>query len=170
MADPVVATKSHGASWRRLDSALRARSMRKSLLLALLVAVAPLAAQAGGPADLLQTDASWNELRLAADVGKLDNLLADDWLLTHSDGRVQTKAEYLHELASRSRTNQAIANEGVKVRTYGDSAVVTGTSVQSGVSDGKPWSGRFRFTRAWVARDGRWLMVASHSSRIAADG
>ncbi len=117
-------------------------------------------------ADLRSVDASWNELRLKGDVAALDRLLADDWLLTHSDGRVQTKADYLAELASRARTNQAIVNEGVQVRLYGDAAVVTGTSVQSGTSDGRPWSGRFRFTRVWVRRDARWVMVASHSSRL----
>lgn len=88
-------------------------------------------------------------------------------MLTHSDGRVQTKAEYLGELATRSRRNDAIVNEDVRLRTYGETAVVTGVSVQSGVSNGEPWRGRFRFTRVWVKRDGSWLMVASHSSRVA---
>ncbi len=116
--------------------------------------------------ELLATDASWNTLRLSADVAGLDRLLADDWLLTHSDGKVQTKAEYLEELSTRSRRNQAIDNEDVRVRRYGDTAVVTGTSVQSAVSNGQPWQGRFRFTRVWVQRDSHWVMVASHSSRI----
>ncbi len=116
--------------------------------------------------ELLATDASWNTLRLSADVAGLDRLLADDWLLTHSDGKVQTKAEYLEELSTRSRRNQAIGNEDVRLRRYGDTAVVTGTSVQSAVSNGQPWQGRFRFTRVWVQRDGHWVMVASHSSRI----
>ena len=124
-------------------------------------------AASAADAELERIDASWNTLRLAGDAAALEPLLAGDWLLTHSDGRVQDRREYLDELATGSRTNQAIANEDVRVREYGDTAVVTGTSVQSGVSDGKPWSGRFRFTRVWVKRDGAWRMVASHSSRIA---
>ena len=121
---------------------------------------------ASNEADLAAVDASWNDLRQRADVAALDKLLADDWLLTHSDGRVQNKSEYLDELATRTRVNQAIANEDVRTRRYGDTAVVTGVSVQSGVSNGQPWSGRFRFTRVWVLREGAWLMVTSHSSRI----
>ncbi|NUN70165.1 MAG: nuclear transport factor 2 family protein [Bacteroidetes bacterium] len=46
-------------------------------------------------------------------------------------------------------------------------AVVTGISVQSGISNGQPWQGRFRFTRIWVMRSGAWVMVSSHSLRIA---
>jgi ketosteroid isomerase-like protein len=101
------------------------------------------------------------------DVAGLDRLLADDWMLTHSDGRVQYKADYLDELRTSTRRNQGIGNEDLRVRRYGDTVVVTGTSVQSGISNGQPWSGRFRFTRVWVQRDGGWKMIASHSSRIA---
>lgn len=121
-------------------------------------------------ADALRAiDASWNDLRLKPDVAGLDRLLADDWLLTHSDGRVQDKKDYLQELSSRARSNQAIENEDVSVRHYGQTAVVTGTSVQAGTSNGVPWSGRFRYTRVWILREGRWQMVASHSSRIASE-
>lgn len=137
-----------------------------SCLLVLLVLAMPRPLPAAGQDELLAIDASWNTLRLRSDVAGLDQLLADDWVLTHSDGKVQTKGDYLDELATRSRSNQAIGNEDVRLRRYGDAAVVTGTSVQSGVSNGQPWNGRFRFTRVWVERDGHWVMVASHSSRI----
>ena len=80
---------------------------------------------------------------------------------------MQRKADYLHELATRQRRNTRIDNEDVQVRQHGDIAVITGTSVQAAISDGKPWEGRFRFTRVWVQRDGHWQMVASHSSRLA---
>lgn len=112
-------------------------------------------------------DTSWNAMRLQPDVEGLNALLVEDWHLTHSDGRVQDKADYLRELSERSRANQVIENQDVEVRRYGDSAVVTGTSVQAGTRDGQPWSGRFRFTRVWIQREGKWRMVASHSSRIA---
>ena len=118
-------------------------------------------------ADLQRRDSLWNSLRLRGDAGALAPLLADDWQLTHSDGRVQDKADYLAELATGRRRNGRVENLGVRVREYGSTAIVTGISVQSGVSDGVPWSGRFRFTRTWIRRDGTWVMVASHSSRCA---
>ncbi len=121
------------------------------------------------PATLEQADTAWNQLRLQGDAQALAPLLAEDWLLTHSDGRVQHKADYLQELATRQRRNTRIDNEDVQVRRYGTTAVVTGTSLQAAVSDGQPWQGRFRFTRVWVQRDGGWQMVASHSSRLAGD-
>ena len=124
-------------------------------------------AQTPTPTTLEQADAAWNQLRLQGDAKALAPLLADDWLLTHSDGRVQHKADYLHELTTRQRRNTRIDNEDVRVRLHGDTAVITGTSVQAAISDGKPWEGRFRFTRVWLLRDGQWQMLASHSSRLA---
>lgn len=141
------------------------RSPLPALALALL---ATLAGASDSPESraLAVIDATWNDLRLKADVAGLDRLLTEDFILTHSDGRVQRRAEYIDELKTRKRTNQAIGNEDVEVRIHGDTGVVTGVSVQAGVGDGRPFSGRFRFTRVWVRRDGAWRMVASHSSRV----
>ncbi|MQP75152.1 DUF4440 domain-containing protein [Stenotrophomonas sp. MYb238] len=144
---------------RRLPRNLPMRALIAPLLLF------PLLAWAQTPT-LEQADTDWNRLRLQGDASALAPLLAEDWLLTHSDGRVQRKADYLQELATRQRRNTRIDNQDVQVRRYGDTAIVTGTSVQAAVSDGQPWEGRFRFTRVWVLREGRWQMVASHSSRL----
>ena len=133
----------------------------------LLLLLVPTWAWAQTPAALEQADAAWNQLRLHGDAKALAPLLADDWLLTHSDGRVQHKADYLQELATRQRRNTRIDNEDVQIRQHGDTAVITGTSVQAAISDGKPWEGRFRFTRVWLLREGQWQMLASHSSRLA---
>jgi ketosteroid isomerase-like protein len=132
--------------------------------LVLVLALASVAA-AQDAKSLAAVDATWNELRMKPDVPALERLLVDDWLLTHSDGRVQGKREYLEELRTRTRANSSIANEDVAVRVYGSTGVVTGTSVQSGVSNGQPFGGKFRFTRVWVW-DGTWRMASSHSSRI----
>lgn len=134
-------------------------------LAAAVLAAAMFPAHAADPA-LAARDASWNELRQRADVAALDKLLDPGFVLVHSDGRVQYKADYIDELRSKTRVNGEIANKDVVIREYGNSAVVNGISEQSGVSNGKPWSGRFRFTRVWVLRDGAWVMVSSHSSRI----
>jgi hypothetical protein len=138
----------------------------KCLALALMIALAPPAADEAAKKQLLALDATWNDLRLKPDVPGLDRLLLEDWTLTHSDGKVQDKSEYLAELRTRTRANHAIVNEDVAVRIHGDTGVVTGTSVQSGVSNGQPFSGRFRFTRVWARAEGGWRMLASHSSRI----
>jgi hypothetical protein len=117
-------------------------------------------------ASLATRDAAWNALRQAGNVEGLDELVDNSFVLVHSDGRVQYKTDYLAELRERKRVNGEIRNEGVSYRQYGDTAIVNGTSVQSAVTDGKPWSGKFRFTRVWRMDGKVWKLVSSHSSRI----
>lgn len=140
--------------------------MLKQFVVALTLAATVPLAMATDPT-LAARDASWNDLRQRSDVAGLEKLLDPSFVLVHSDGRVQYKADYIDELRSKTRVNGQILNQDVAIREYGDTGVVNGVSVQSAVSNGKPWSGRFRFTRVWIKRDGAWVMVSSHSSRIA---
>jgi ketosteroid isomerase-like protein len=142
--------------------------MRSTVVLAVLLACIASPAAATGP-DLREVDAQWNRLRLASDTAGLGALLVDDFVLTHSDGKVQHKADYLADLDRRTRVNHAIDNHDVEVRRHGDTAVVTGRTVQHGVGEQGPFRGAFRFTRVWVLQDGQWRLAASHSSRLLAD-
>lgn len=141
--------------------------LRSVVLAASLALVSTAQAQASRESALQAADAQWNTFRLHGDAKSLAPLLSDRWVLTHSDGKVQHKADYLSQLGTGLRRNTAITNEDVTVVTHGDTAIVTGKSVQSGVGEQGPFSGSFRFTRTWQWQQGRWVMLASHSSRLA---
>lgn len=55
------------------------------------------------PPSLAQADDAWNRLRQQGEAAALAPLLAEDRLLTHSDGRMQHKADDLQALATRPR-------------------------------------------------------------------
>lgn len=93
-------------------------------------------------------------------------LLADEFVLTHSDGRVENKHSYLQDLASSNRVNTQIENFDVQIRCFEHTAIVTGRTLQQGISAGKKWQGEFRFTRVWFYQNNQWLLQASHSSRL----
>jgi len=46
------------------------------------------------------------------------------------------------------------------VRIYGDVAVLDGIADNTGTYRGFPFSGKVRYTRIFVRRDGRWQAVA----------
>jgi uncharacterized protein (TIGR02246 family) len=90
-------------------------------------------------------------------------LLADDWTVTHINAQVITKAQAL-ELC---RTGPPLTStvDQLSVRVYGDTAIVTGrtTATSSGAT---PQTVRLRFTDVFVQRNGRWLVIASHATRM----
>lgn len=99
-----------------------------------------------------------------ADTAALDTLLADDWLASGS--AVLTKREYLDALGSGRRSYGDIRHDDVRVRVYGDAAIVTGRSTGPFQVDGRELNASGRFTHIYVKRDGRWIMVGMHNSPI----
>ncbi|MDQ3010967.1 MAG: nuclear transport factor 2 family protein [Acidobacteriota bacterium] len=58
-----------------------------------------------------------------------------------------------------SSTTGPVSYDEVKVRVYGDTAVITGRVT----TEEKVQS---RFTRVWVKQQGRWQLVSAQSTRI----
>jgi ketosteroid isomerase-like protein len=50
----------------------------------------------------------------------------------------------------------------VKVRTHGNTAIVTGAYREKGTSRGKPYEYHDRLTDVWMLIEGRWQVIASH--------
>jgi len=116
--------------------------------------------------DVRALEKQWNEARVRADVTTLDRLLADGWTVVHGDGSINTKAEYLADLKSGARKFSAdVKEDELTVRVVGDTAIAAGLSDSKVTFHGKPSGGPLRFTRVYVNRDGRWIMVASHATR-----
>jgi ketosteroid isomerase-like protein len=53
----------------------------------------------------------------------------------------------------------------MKVRIYGDTAIVNSLYHQNATARGQDWSGYFLITDVWVKRGGRWQVVTRHASR-----
>jgi len=119
--------------------------------------------------ELIKLENRWNDAIVKHDWTFFDQILADDYISTNFDGNVGTKADFLEFLKSGESVMAASIVDDMKVRIYGDAAVVTGrfTTVKE-LYQGKDLSGRYRLTDTWV-KDylGHWRCVAEHVSRIA---
>jgi ketosteroid isomerase-like protein len=91
-------------------------------------------------------------------------LLADDWSVTHIDAQVITKDQALEMCRTGPPVTSAV--DRLAVRLYGDTAIVTGRT-KATVSGTAPQTVTLRFTDVFVRRDGRWIAVASHATRLA---
>jgi ketosteroid isomerase-like protein len=107
-----------------------------------------------------------NQAVLHRDVTALDRMTSDDYTFITLKGEVRTKADILKGFASGSFHYESRQISDLKVRVYGDTAVVTGRSVQKGMENGKDYSGDYRFTRVYVKERGRWVTVALQTTVI----
>ncbi len=90
-------------------------------------------------------------------------LLADDLIVTHSNGAVGDKANEIARMPPKG-TRRPSLREDIAVRVYGDAAVVTGRYRQ--VKTNGEMDLPKRFTNVWVNRDQRWQQVASQITTI----
>jgi len=98
----------------------------------------------------------------------LDKYNADDFTLIQGNGSVLTKAETSEGYRSGKTGFQKMDLSDVKVRIYGNTAVVTGIVTYIGEQAGLKNTGNSsRFTRVFVKRDGIWKQVVNQSTRIA---
>ena len=111
------------------------------------------------------------ELCHAFEVGDAQTLRRDldaTFTLTSSRGEVTDLAQNLAEVAKREPRYEAFRNHEQKIRLYGNAAIVTGITTVKGVAGGEAFAADFQFTDTYVRRNGRWLLAASHASRLPA--
>lgn len=102
----------------------------------------------------------------AGDASALARLLADDYMYTNEDGRTRNRAEEIAALTSPDLKIESASSGDKKFRIYRNTAVETGSFAVKGTHKGKPFAETGRYTATWVRRDGRWQIVADHTSVI----
>lgn len=98
-------------------------------------------------------------------------MLADDYVGIDGRGVVSDKAAELEEAKPPSPGTAApvLVSEqlsDVRVRIYGDTAVLTAINTARFSSRQSESTVRYRRTTVWVRRGGRWQCVSFHGSRI----
>jgi len=113
---------------------------------------------------ILALEDKWNAAYKRGDVAIMGSLLAEDFIITVEDGSTFSKSGYIAHNGDSTVHVEVTEMSGQNVRMHGNTAIVTGAYHEKGVSDGKPYEYRDRFTDVWMNRNGSWQVVASHYS------
>jgi ketosteroid isomerase-like protein len=124
------------------------------------------AATASDEATLRGLEDRWAAALLNADANALAAILADTWVVTYIDGKVDNKAGELAALKAGTFKVHALENDDVRVFLYGDAAVVTGRASLKGVEHGAAVDLVMRWTDVFVRQNGQWRAVATQGTPI----
>jgi len=113
---------------------------------------------------VLAAEAKWNEAYKRNDVGALNSLLADDFIITVEDGSTFSKAGYIAYASEGVLRVEISEMSNLKVILHGDVAIVTGAYHEKGMTKGKPYEYHDRLTDVWLNTDGKWQLIAAHYS------
>lgn len=141
-----------------------------SLAVMLALAVPQGQAQTRSPAaqELIKLENAWSQAAVNRDGAALRHFYAQEYIFTDADGAVTTRDEELKNITGGVFKLTDFKFENMEVRVYDNVAVVTGRNTIHGVWEDitRDVSGPYRFTDVFVKRGGRWLCVASQSSRV----
>ncbi len=115
-------------------------------------------------ATLKATEQAWIDAELHHDTTAFEKLVADDWVAITPEGPTETKAERAAEILKGTVTSATLGP--MNVRVFGDTAVVTGSDVETEIVHGKETIGYYVWTDVFVKRDGKWLAVASQTTKV----
>jgi ketosteroid isomerase-like protein len=111
----------------------------------------------------------WAEAEDNRDTGFLERLLADDFEAGTAKGDVINKEQLIQRIKSPGRRIDEHHSDDIRVRVYGNVAVMTDHTTISGVDNGSRFGGEFRFVRIFVKQHGRWQAVLAQATPMKSD-
>jgi hypothetical protein len=104
--------------------------------------------------------------QLEADKAKLDQVTAPQVSYGHSDGRVETKDQFITAVLNRKQKVKSIAFPELKVSVVGNSAIVRHIYLSESELDGKTTNTRIGALQVWQKQDGAWKLLARQGFRL----
>jgi ketosteroid isomerase-like protein len=98
---------------------------------------------------------------VAADIGKLDEIFADDWATIGRSGRVITKEKVLEDFKSGKDKLVSFEIGPMDVQVFGDVAVAHASVTEKRIREGKDDSGESVWMDLLEKRAGKWVVVRS---------
>jgi hypothetical protein len=116
-------------------------------------------AQSSAPDSVRAAEDKRKQALLSADTVLLSRLTALEFYEVNRIGLLRSRANNMQEIATGALKLNTITYDSLSVRIYGDVAILTGIADNTGEYRGMPFSGKIRYTRVFVRRDGRWQAI-----------
>lgn len=116
--------------------------------------------------ELTRLESVWNDAHVRGDAAALDRIWADDLVVTVPDMPVMNKEESLAIWRSGKMKFYSYKTSDLRIRVYGNAAVVTGQLERRRTNNVQEFEDDWRFTKVYVRRGGKWLVVAWHGSHV----
>jgi ketosteroid isomerase-like protein len=122
--------------------------------------------QASDEQELKQLVKDLDAALVKADTAFLDRVLHQDYVHYRPHGTIENRAQYLKDRKDGSVKFESLVADDIKVRFFGDTAIVTYRSTAKGKDQQGTIDEQRLWTRVFVRRDGRWQLVHGQGTTI----
>jgi ketosteroid isomerase-like protein len=109
--------------------------------------------------ELLKLEKQFAEAIVKNDTEAIGRFVTDDWIIINADGGIINKERFLGVIESGTLTHEMMESDDMRVRVYGNSAVVTALTRTKGKFMGQEFTTQERSTDVFVRFDGQWRCV-----------
>ena len=117
---------------------------------------------------LVEIEWTWANAFAHKDLATLSTIIADDWAGQNDSGKTETKAGLIASVKSGEMATTSMSNHDVKVRVFGNIAVVQGADDEKSSYGGKDTSGTYTWMDVFENRGGKWMAIASQVTKVSA--
>jgi hypothetical protein len=119
-------------------------------------------------AAVAQSVETLRKAQLDADGVKLAEVTSDEVSYGHSDGRVETKEQFIHGVMTRKQVVKSLAFPDLKLSLVGSAAIVRHIYLAESELDGKATTTRIGALQVWQKQNGTWKLLARQGFRLPA--
>lgn len=106
--------------------------------------------------------------QLQADKAKLEQVASAQLSYGHSDGRSETRDQFINGVMTRKQVVKSIAFPELKVAVVGTAAIVRHIYLAESELDGKQTTTKIGALQVWQKQDGNWKLLARQGFRLPA--
>jgi len=123
-------------------------------------------AQAADEAAVAQSIEALRQGVLQQDKAKLDQVCAAQISYGHSDGRSETKEQFINGVMTRKQVQKSLAFPELKVFVVGNNAVARHIYLGESELDGKQTTTRIGALQVWQKQDSGWKLLARQGFKL----
>lgn len=137
-----------------------------TVVLSLLLLKVGAAADAAGFSAVQRADEQRIAAIVAGDISGLGNLLSADLRYAQSDGRVQTKAQFLAATADSKLKYVSVRTRDLNFQKIAPGAVAMDGVAQLSAKNGTPAALTLRFLAVWRYESDQWRLLSYQSAQL----
>ena len=140
-----------------------------AVLLTLSLPALAIAQEKGTSADeaaILKMERDWATHVVKGDTAALAEMSTDDCMFVMPSGELTPLKQLIADMKAGNLTFASMNVDDLKVRVYGDAAVVFGLETEKSKYKNEDTSGQYRFTDTWIKKDGKWRCVVSSNIKV----
>jgi ketosteroid isomerase-like protein len=112
--------------------------------------------------EVLKAEKGFADAIAKNDAEAIGRFVTDDWIIINADGGIIDKERFLEVIKSGALTHEMMESDDIRLRLYGDSAVLTARTRSKGKFMGQEFTTDERATDFFVKIAGQWRCVLTH--------